>query len=94
MARGTQISRPKAAVIRSAMLLLPLPGGPNRNSPRPELIAGPSRSSMCAPSSRPVEGAVQVLGRGMLARQRLGVDAGDVVLQRDGRRAEIGAVLR
>ena len=94
MARGIQISWPKAAVIRSAMLVLPLPGGPNRNSPRPELIAGPSRSSMLRAQQQALERAVQVLGRGMLAGQRLGVDAGDVVLQRDGRRAEVGAVLR
>ena len=52
IARGIQISCPKAAVIRSAMLVLPLPGGPKRNSPRPELIAGPSRSSIRLFNSR------------------------------------------
>ena len=33
-------------VIRSAMLVLPLPGSPYRNMPRPELIAGPSFSNI------------------------------------------------
>ena len=32
-----------------------------------------------------VEGAVQVVGRGMLLGQRLGLDAGDVIVQRDRR---------
>ncbi len=41
-----------------------------------------------------LERAVQVVRRGMLVGERLGVDAGDVVVQRDGRRAEVGAVLR
>ena len=41
-----------------------------------------------------LERPVQVFGRGVLVRQRLGVDAGDVILQRDRRRAEIRAVLR
>ena len=94
IARGIQISRPKAAVIRSAMLVLPLPGGPKRNSPRPELIGRPQPVEHVLAQQQAVERAVQVFGRGMLVGQRLGVDAGDVVLQGDGRRAEVGAVLR
>ena len=47
-----------------------------------------------AAQQQAVEGPVQVVGRGMLVGQRLGVDAGDVVLQGDRRRAEVGAVLR
>ena len=61
------------------MLVLPLPGAPNRNSPRPELIAGPSRSSIRWLISRSSKARVQVLRRGMLLGQRLGLDAGDVV---------------
>ena len=52
IARGIQMSWPKARVTRSAMLVLPLPGAPKRNSPRPELIAGPRRSSIFRLSSR------------------------------------------
>ena len=54
------------------MLVLPLPGGPKRNSPRPELMAGPSRSSMLLVQQQAVEGAAQVFGRGMLARSATG----------------------
>ncbi len=55
---------PKASVTRSAMLVLPLPGAPNRNSPRPELMAGPSRRSIFWLISRSSNAAVQVgLGR-------------------------------
>ena len=41
-----------AAVTRSAMLVLPLPAAPYRNKPRPELMAGPSRSSILLSSSK------------------------------------------
>ena len=44
--RGIQMVVPNERVTRSAMLVLPLPGLPNRNMPRPELMAGPSRSSI------------------------------------------------
>ena len=49
---GTQIQSPKAWVTRSAMLVLPFPGLPNRKRPRPELMAGPSRRNMSRLISR------------------------------------------
>ena len=51
-ARGIQIYSPNALVIRSAMLVLPLPALPNRNKPRPEFTAGPSRSSIFSVTRR------------------------------------------
>ena len=41
--RGIQINWPNDLVTRSAILVLPLPGKPYRNMPRPELMAGPRR---------------------------------------------------
>ena len=94
IARGIQISWPKAGVTRSAMLVLPLPGAPKRNSPRPELIAGPRRSSICRLSSRSAKAPLRDRSAvGCCPVERLGVDAGDVVVKRDGGRAEVGALL-
>ncbi len=61
IARGIQMYSPNALVIRSAMLVLPLPGAPNRNKPRPELIAGPSRLQHLLVDQQVFERAVQVL---------------------------------
>ena len=91
--RGIQIVWPKAFVIRSAMLVLPLPGAPNRNMPRPELIAGPSRSSIFLSIKQVFERAVQVFFRRMLIGERLLLDAVDVRGQRHGRRAKVRAML-
>ena len=41
-ARGIQIDSPNDRETRSATLVLPLPGWPNRNMPRPEFTAGPN----------------------------------------------------
>ncbi len=41
MARGIQMVEPNTEVTRSAMLVLPFPGAPNRKNPNPAVIASP-----------------------------------------------------
>ena len=65
---------PKALVTRSAMLVLPLPGAPNRNRPRPELIAGPSRAIIFGLISKSSKARCKSLGRRMLLGDRLQLD--------------------
>ena len=94
IARGIQISLAEGggdplgdarlAVARRAEQEQPAAGIDRRPEPVEHLLA----------QQQAVEGAVQVVGRGVLVGERLGVDAGDVVGQRDRRRAEVGAVLR
>ena len=52
IARGIHIHVPYARVTRSAMLVLPLPGGPCKNKPMPAVIARPTRRNISSPIVR------------------------------------------
>ncbi len=94
IARGTQMWPPKERVMRSAMLVLPLPEGPNRNMPLPEAMAGPSWSNMDWSSSRSANARSRSVRPGPGVGDALGDHRVDVVLQGDRSRSEVRAPQR
>ena len=93
MQRGIQMYWPNARVTRSAMLVLPLPGGPEQEQSAAGVDGRPQSAKHRLVDQQVGERALQIGGCRVLGRQRLGRDAGDIVFQHDRCGAEIGAVI-
>ena len=93
IARGIQMCEPNAAGHALGDAGLAVAGGAVQKQAATRVDGRPQPVEHLLVEQQVVERLVQVLGRGMLVRQRLRRDAGDVVRQRDRRRAEVRAML-